>query len=70
MSAAHPSLWSMRFGFVIPFGDAGDVADLAAAGERAGWDGVFLAEALFGVDAWISLARPPWSPTGSGWAPC
>lgn len=46
----------MRFGFVVPFGDARDFADLAALGERAGWDGVFTWEAVFGVDAWVSLA--------------
>lgn len=46
----------MRYGFVAPFGDARDIAELASLGEHAGWDGIFLAEALFGVDAWISLA--------------
>lgn len=47
---------AMRFGFVVPYADAPEFAELAAAGERAGWDGVFTWEALWGVDAWVSLA--------------
>ncbi len=46
----------MWFGFVVPFGDAGAFAELAALGERHDWDGVFTWEAVFGVDAWVSLA--------------
>ncbi|MGI8700052.1 MAG: LLM class flavin-dependent oxidoreductase [Nocardioidaceae bacterium] len=46
----------MRFGFVVPYADAREFADVAALGERSGWDGVFTWEALFGVDAWVSLA--------------
>jgi len=45
----------MRFGAVLPFGDAADVARYAALAERAGWDGVFVAEGVWGVDAWVSL---------------
>jgi luciferase-like monooxygenase len=45
----------MRFGFVVPFGDASEFADLARLGEEVGWDGVFTWEALFGVDAWVAL---------------
>lgn len=45
----------MRFGFVVPWGDADDVGDLAAAAEEAGWDGVFVWEPVWGVDAWIAL---------------
>ena len=45
----------MRFGFVVPFADAMDVADLAEAAEDAGWDGIFVWEPVWGVDAWISL---------------
>lgn len=47
---------SMRFGFVVPWGDAADVGELAAAAERHGWDGLFVWESLWGVDAWVSLA--------------
>ncbi len=45
----------MRFGFVVPWGDAEDVGDLAAAAEDAGWDGLFVWEPVWGVDSWISL---------------
>jgi alkanesulfonate monooxygenase SsuD/methylene tetrahydromethanopterin reductase-like flavin-dependent oxidoreductase (luciferase family) len=46
----------MRFGFVVPYADARDFAELAALGEAHGWDGVFTWEAVWGVDAWVSLA--------------
>ena len=45
----------MRFGFVVPHGDASDVADMAAIAEESGWDGLFVWEGLYGVDAWVSL---------------
>jgi len=45
----------MKFGFVVPWGDADDVGDLAAAAEDAGWDGLFVWEPVWGVDAWLSL---------------
>lgn len=45
----------MRFGFVVPFADTREFADLAVLGEACGWDGVFTWEALFGVDAWVTL---------------
>ena len=45
----------VKFGFVVPWGDADDVGDLAAAAEGAGWDGLFVWEPVWGVDAWISL---------------
>ncbi len=46
----------MRYGFVVPSGDAADFADLAALGEERGWDAVFTYEAVYGVDAWVTLA--------------
>jgi len=45
----------MKFGFVVPWGDADDVGDLAAAAEESGWDGLFVWEPVWGVDAWIAL---------------
>lgn len=45
----------MRFGFVVPHGDARDFAQVAALGERHGWDGVFTWEAVWGVHAWVTL---------------
>lgn len=46
----------MRFGFVVPHADARAVADVAELGERHGWDGIFVSEPMWGVDAWVSLA--------------
>lgn len=46
----------MRCGIVLPFLDAAQVAEAAQAAERRGWDAIFLAEAVWGVDAWVSLA--------------
>jgi alkanesulfonate monooxygenase SsuD/methylene tetrahydromethanopterin reductase-like flavin-dependent oxidoreductase (luciferase family) len=46
----------MQFGFVIPWADADEVGELAAIAEEHGWDGVFVWEAVWGVDAWVSLA--------------
>ncbi len=46
----------MKYGFVLPSGDARTAADFAAEAEAAGWDGFFVWEAVWGIDAWISLA--------------
>jgi alkanesulfonate monooxygenase SsuD/methylene tetrahydromethanopterin reductase-like flavin-dependent oxidoreductase (luciferase family) len=46
----------VKFGFVVPWGDADDIGELAVAAEGAGWDGLFVWEPVWGVDAWISLA--------------
>jgi len=46
----------MRYGFVVPYADSREFAELAAVGEQHGWDGIFTWEAVFGVDAWVSLA--------------
>lgn len=46
----------MKYGFVLPAGDARTAADFARDAERAGWDGFFVAETVWGVDAWVSLA--------------
>ena len=45
----------MRYGFVFPGGDARTAAELAREAERAGWDGFFVWEPVWGVDAWVSL---------------
>ncbi len=45
----------MRYGFVMPFGDAAEVAEAAALAEDSGWDAIFVWEAVWGVDAWVSL---------------
>lgn len=45
----------MKFGFVLPFGDARIAADYATLAEQAGWDGFFVWEPVWGIDAWVSL---------------
>jgi hypothetical protein len=45
----------MKFGFIFPGGDARTAADFAREAESAGWDGFFVWEPVWGVDAWISL---------------
>src|SRR5215213_11644099 len=45
----------MRYGFVFPLGDARTAADFAREAERAGWDGFFVWEPVWGIDAWVSL---------------
>lgn len=46
----------MKYGFVLPFGGARAAANLAYDAEQAGWDGFFVWEPVWGIDAWISLA--------------
>jgi alkanesulfonate monooxygenase SsuD/methylene tetrahydromethanopterin reductase-like flavin-dependent oxidoreductase (luciferase family) len=45
----------MRYGFVMPGGDAQDAVALAVEAEDAGWDGFFCYEPTWGVDAWVCL---------------
>ncbi len=45
----------MKYGFVLPRGDARVAAELAQAAEAAGWDGFFVWEPVWGVDAWVAL---------------
>jgi alkanesulfonate monooxygenase SsuD/methylene tetrahydromethanopterin reductase-like flavin-dependent oxidoreductase (luciferase family) len=46
----------MKYGLVLSSWDARPVAELARAAENAGWDGIFLWEAIWGLDAWVLLA--------------
>jgi alkanesulfonate monooxygenase SsuD/methylene tetrahydromethanopterin reductase-like flavin-dependent oxidoreductase (luciferase family) len=41
---------------VLPSGDARTASELAAVAEQHGWDGFFVWEPVFGVDAWVMLA--------------
>jgi alkanesulfonate monooxygenase SsuD/methylene tetrahydromethanopterin reductase-like flavin-dependent oxidoreductase (luciferase family) len=45
----------MKYGFVLPQGDARTAADFAHEAETAGWDGFFVWEPVWGIDAWVSL---------------
>jgi alkanesulfonate monooxygenase SsuD/methylene tetrahydromethanopterin reductase-like flavin-dependent oxidoreductase (luciferase family) len=46
----------MQYGMVLPGGTAPEQLEQAVLAERAGWDGVFVWEAAYGVDAWTLLA--------------
>jgi hypothetical protein len=46
---------NMKYGFILPQGDALTAADFAAAAEQAGWDGFFVWEPVWGNDAWVCL---------------
>ena len=46
----------MRYGIILPGGTATQQLAQAEAAEQAGWDGVFVWEAAYGVDAWTLLA--------------
>ncbi len=45
----------MKYGFVLPYGDARTAALLAMEAEQAGWDGFFVWEPVWGIDAWVCL---------------
>jgi alkanesulfonate monooxygenase SsuD/methylene tetrahydromethanopterin reductase-like flavin-dependent oxidoreductase (luciferase family) len=45
----------MKYGFVLPYGDARTAAGFAYDAERAGWDGFFVWEPVWGIDAWVAL---------------
>lgn len=46
----------MRHGFILPGGTAVEQVEQAVLAEGAGWDGVFVWEAAYGIDAWSLLA--------------
>jgi hypothetical protein len=46
----------MRYGFVLPGGDAVTQLEQAMLAEHAGWDGIFVWEGSAGVDAWTLLS--------------
>lgn len=45
----------MKYGFVLPAGNARTAAETAALAEQAGWDGFFVWEPVWGHDAWVLL---------------
>ncbi len=47
---------ALRFGVILPGGTARQQLDQAILAEEAGWDGVFVWEAAYGVDAWGLLS--------------
>ncbi|MGC4943658.1 LLM class flavin-dependent oxidoreductase [Kribbella sp. DT2] len=46
----------MRFGMILPGGTAPEQLEQAVLAEESGWDGVFVWEAAYGVDAWGLLS--------------
>ncbi|GAA0454302.1 luciferase-like protein [Paractinoplanes deccanensis] len=46
----------MRYGVILPGGTAPEQLEQAVLAERSGWDGVFVWEAGYGVDAWGLLS--------------
>ena len=46
----------MKFGFVMPPLDPRETVAFAVEAEAAGWDGFFLSESMWSVDAWVCLA--------------
>jgi len=46
----------MQYGVILPGGTATEQLEQAVLAEQAGWDGVFVWEAAYGVDAWTLLA--------------
>lgn len=46
----------MKYGVILPGGTAPQQLELARLAEETGWDGVFVWEATYGVDAWTLLA--------------
>jgi alkanesulfonate monooxygenase SsuD/methylene tetrahydromethanopterin reductase-like flavin-dependent oxidoreductase (luciferase family) len=45
----------MRYGMILPGGTAEEQLEQAILAEQSGWDGVFVWEAAYGVDAWTLL---------------
>lgn len=46
---------TMQYGFVLPVHDPKMIVELGKEVEAAGWDGVFIAEMIWGPDAWVAL---------------
>jgi alkanesulfonate monooxygenase SsuD/methylene tetrahydromethanopterin reductase-like flavin-dependent oxidoreductase (luciferase family) len=46
----------MNKGFILPGGSASEQLEQAMMAEDAGWDGIFVWEAAYGIDAWSLLA--------------
>lgn len=55
-SATPPGGARLRTGVVISLATVHEFVDLAVAAEQAGWDAIFTWEAVWGQDAWITLA--------------
>lgn len=45
----------MKYGFVYPIGNVKAIANAAEIAEKSGWDGFFVWEPIYGIDAWVAL---------------
>lgn len=45
----------MKYGFVQPFPNPNLTVEFARLAEEAGWDGFFVWEPVWGIDAWVTL---------------
>lgn len=45
----------LKYGFILPGGDARTAAEYASLAESCGWDGFFVWEPVWGIDAWVCL---------------
>lgn len=67
----------MRYGFVAPGFDIRTLGELAREVEESGWDGLFIADAVYGIDPWVALAvvavshgaHPLWDDADASLAP-
>lgn len=46
----------MKFGITFPYIEPREIATLAKEAEDAGWDGVFVWDAIWGFNVWVTLA--------------
>jgi hypothetical protein len=56
----------MQYGFVIPGGDVNELAELSVEIEAAGWDGLFIADGVYGRIRGLHRLQSPREPTGCG----
>jgi alkanesulfonate monooxygenase SsuD/methylene tetrahydromethanopterin reductase-like flavin-dependent oxidoreductase (luciferase family) len=52
----HRGRSEMRYGMILPGGNATEQVEQAVLAEELGWDGIFVWEAAYGVDAWSLLS--------------
>lgn len=45
----------MKYGFIVPPSAMFDIARFAVEAEKAGWDGIFVAHAMWGTDTMLCL---------------
>ncbi len=46
----------LKYGFIFPLLEVRTLVSLAVEAESAGWDGVFMADTVWGIDPWVTLS--------------